>query len=116
MKIFTAKAPEPIGPYSQAIKLENGMIYTSGQISPEGDMRQQTKQVLENLKAILEAAGSGLSKVVKATVFLRDINDFAAMNEVYSEYFGEAKPARSTVEVSNLPKNARIEIEVIAVA
>jgi len=114
MKIFTPKAPEPIGPYSQAIKLDNGLIFTSGQISPDGDIKEQTKQVLENLKAILESAGSGLSKVAKATVYLKNINDFVSMNEVYSGYFSDSKPARSTVEVSNLPKNAKVEIDVIA--
>lgn len=123
--IYTKSAPEPIGPYSQAIKLnaENPFfIYTSGQvaINPQtgnfenGDIKSQTKLVLENLKAILTEGGSDLSKVVKTTVFIKDMNDFSAMNEVYSEYFGASKPARSTVEAARLPKDALVEIEAIA--
>jgi 2-iminobutanoate/2-iminopropanoate deaminase len=121
-KIYTKNAPEPIGPYSQAIKLDGGLIFTSGQIAivPEtghlidGGIKEQTKQVIENLKAVLESAGSSLSKVIKTTVYLKDMHDFSSMNEVYSEYFSESKPARSTVGVSALPKNAKVEIDVIA--
>ncbi|HMT10641.1 MAG TPA: RidA family protein [Ignavibacteria bacterium] len=123
--VYTKKAPEPIGPYSQAISIgweSQKMIYTSGQLAidpangnfMDGDIKAQTKQVLENLKALLESSGSGLDKVIKTTVFLRDMNEFTEMNEVYSEYFGNSKPARSTVEVARLPKDARVEIEAIA--
>ena len=119
-KIHTANAPEAIGPYSQAIKVGN-MIFTSGQIAltPSGefldtDIKTQTKQVCENLKAVLNAAGASLSDVVKTTIFLSDINDFSAVNEVYGEYFSH-KPARSTVAVKALPKGAKVEIECIAV-
>jgi 2-iminobutanoate/2-iminopropanoate deaminase len=123
--IYTNKAPEPIGPYSQAISLgwdTQKMIYTSGQLAIDpstgefinGDIKTQTTQVLKNLKALLESAGSGLAKVVKTTVFIKDMNEFAAMNEVYAEYFGDSKPARSTVEVARLPKDALVEIEVTA--
>jgi len=119
--IFTKSAPGPIGPYSQAIKSEN-FIFTSGQIpiNPEagqiieGDVKAQTKQTLENIKAILTASGSDLSKVVKVTLYLKNIGDFGAVNEVYSEYFGESKPARSTLEAARLPKDVLIEIDVIA--
>ena len=119
-KIYTNNAPEAIGPYSQAIKAGN-MIFTSGQIAltPDGkfldeDIKTQTKQVCENLKAVLEAAGAKIENVVKTTIFLADINDFAAVNEVYGEYFSH-KPARSTVAVKELPKGAKVEIECIAV-
>ncbi|WP_456488233.1 RidA family protein [Caminibacter pacificus] len=119
-KIYTKKAPEAIGPYSQAIKVGN-MIFTSGQIAltPEGefldaDVKTQTKQVCENLKAVLEAAGAKIENVVKTTIFLDDINNFAAVNEVYGEYFSH-KPARSTVAVKELPKGAKVEIECVAV-
>jgi 2-iminobutanoate/2-iminopropanoate deaminase len=123
--VYTKDAPEPIGPYSQAIKLnaENPFfIYTSGQIAinpatgsfESGDIRAQTKLALENLKAILTQGGSDLSSVIKTTVFIKDMNDFASMNEVYAEYFGDSKPARSTVEVARLPKDALVEIEAIA--
>jgi len=123
--IYTKNAPEPIGPYSQAIKLseENPyFIFTSGQVAIDpatgnfigGDIKQQTRKTLENIKAILHEAGSELKRVVKTTVFLKDMNDFTAMNEVYSEFFNESKPARSTIEVSKLPKDALIEIETIA--
>lgn len=123
--VYTKDAPEPIGPYSQAIKLnaENPFfIYTSGQIAinpatgsfENGDIRSQTKLALENLKAILTQGGSDLSSVIKTTVFIKDMNDFASMNEVYAEYFGDSKPARSTVEVARLPKDALVEIEAIA--
>ncbi len=118
--VFSGDAPRPIGPYSQAVKVGN-FLFISGQIPAdkdgnlvEGDIKAQTRQVLENIKAILEAAGAGLENVVKVTVYLKDMNDFGAMNEVYSEYFGESKPARAAVEVSRLPKDVKIEIEAIA--
>lgn len=120
--IATEKGPKAIGPYSQAIKA-NGFIYTAGQIpfDPatgqliEGDVAAQTGRVMENLKAIVEAAGSSLDKTVKATVFLKDMGDFAAMNEVYGRYFAKNPPARSTVEVSRLPRDVRVEIDLVAV-
>ena len=119
-KIHTSNAPEAIGPYSQAIKVGN-MIFTSGQIAltPNGefldaDVKTQTRQVCENLKAVLQAAGADISNVVKTTIFLADINDFGAVNEVYGEYFSH-KPARSTVAVKDLPKGAKVEIECIAI-
>lgn len=123
--IYSKDAPEPIGPYSQAIKLSmdtNKLLYTSGQVAIDpktgnfisGGIKEQTKQVMENLVALLKEAGCDLSKVIKTTVFIKDMNDFAAMNEVYAEYFGESKPARSTVEVARLPKDALVEIELIA--
>jgi 2-iminobutanoate/2-iminopropanoate deaminase len=119
--VLTDKGPKPIGPYSQAIKI-NGLIYLSGQVALDprsneflsGDIAQQTERVMENIKAILEAGGSNLNHVVKTTVFLKDINDFAAMNEVYGKFFKAAPPARSTVQVAKLPKDALVEIEVIA--
>jgi 2-iminobutanoate/2-iminopropanoate deaminase len=119
--ISTKDAPQAIGPYSQAIKA-NGFVFVSGQIPIDpanqqvvtGDIRAQTDRVLRNLSEILEAASSGLGKVVRATVFLKNINDFAAMNEVYGKYFSHVPPARTTVEVAGLPKNALIEIDVIA--
>jgi 2-iminobutanoate/2-iminopropanoate deaminase len=121
--IATDKGPKAIGPYSQAIRA-NGFIFISGQIPldpktqqmVEGDIAKQTERVIENLKGILEASGSALPHVVKTTVFLKDLNDFASMNEVYGRYFGSHPPARATVEVSALPKGARIEIELIALA
>ncbi len=120
--IHTKKAPEAIGPYSQAVKV-NGMVYTSGQIAltPEGkmldlDIRIQTEQVLANLRHVLEAAGSGLDKVVKTTIYLADMDDFATVNELYAGAFGDHKPARSTVAVKTLPRNALVEIDAIAVA
>lgn len=120
--ISTPNAPAAIGPYSQAIQAGN-TIYVSGQIPfvPEtmtlvsDDVKEQTKQALENVKAILEAAGSNLNQVVKASVFVKDINDFNAINEIYGTYFNETKPARALVEVSRLPRDVKIEIEVIAV-
>jgi len=119
--ISTDKAPAAIGPYSQAIKT-NGMIYTSGQIAltPSGelvdrDIKRQTKQVLTNLKNLLEESDSGLDKVVKTTIFLEDMADFGIVNVIYAEYFGDHKPARSTVAVRTLPKNVLVEIEAIAV-
>ena len=119
--ILTDRGPKPIGPYSQAIRT-NGFLYVSGQVALDPktgemmgpDVRQQTERVLENLKGILEAAGSNLHHVVKTTVFLKDINDFSAVNEVYAKYFTSAPPARSTVQVARLPKDALVEIEAIA--
>jgi 2-iminobutanoate/2-iminopropanoate deaminase len=119
--VSTDQGPKAIGPYSQAIRA-NGFVFLSGQIplDPktqqviEGDVSAQTERVLENLKAVVEAAGSSLERVVKTTVFLTDMREFAAMNEVYSRYFTAHKPARSTVEVSRLPKNVRVEIDLIA--
>lgn len=122
--ISTSNAPAAIGPYSQAIETE-GIIYTSGQVAldpatgqlVEGGIAEQTRRVLENLKAVLAEAGCGLQDVVKTTVFLKDMNDFAAMNQVYGRYFapkGVVAPARSTVEVARLPKDALVEIEVTA--
>jgi 2-iminobutanoate/2-iminopropanoate deaminase len=121
--ILTAKGPKAIGPYSQAIAA-NGFIYTAGQIpfDPatgqliQGDIAQQTARVLENLKAIVEAAGSSLDKAVKSTVFLKDMNDFTAMNEVYARYFSKNPPARSTVEVSRLPRDVGVEIDLVVLA
>jgi 2-iminobutanoate/2-iminopropanoate deaminase len=121
--ISTEKAPKAIGPYSQAIKA-NGFIFTAGQISfdpatgqiVEGDVTRQTARVFENLKAIVEAAGSSLDKAVKATVYLKDMNDFVAMNEVYTRYFPANPPARSTVEVTRLPRDVRVEIDLITLA
>lgn len=119
--ILTDRGPKPIGPYSQAVRT-NGFLFVSGQVSldPKSgefvgtDIRQQTERVLENLKAILEAAGVSLSHVVRTTVFLKDMNDFTAMNEVYARYFTAAPPARSTVQAARLPKDALVEIDVIA--
>jgi 2-iminobutanoate/2-iminopropanoate deaminase len=122
--VNTDGAPAAIGPYSQAVRVGN-LVFTAGQIPLDpstqqvvsSGIRDQTVRVLENLKAILEAAGSDLSRVVKATVFLKDFDDFAAMNAVYAEYLGadgEAPPARSSVQVSRLPKDVRVEIELIA--
>lgn len=119
--VATDTAPKAIGPYSQAT-IANGFIYTAGQIAFNpatmevvgGGIREQTERVLANLKAVLEGAGSGLSRVVKTTVFLVDMADFNAMNEVYAQAFGDHKPARSTVAVSALPRGVRVEIEVIA--
>jgi len=120
--VYTEKAPKPIGPYSQAIKVGN-TIYLSGQIPIDpstnkvisGDIVTQTKRVLDNIKAVLEAAGFSLEDVVKVTVFLKDLSLFNRFNEVYSEYFKNRPPARTTVEVSNLPKGVLIEIDAIAV-
>ncbi len=118
--IYTEKAPQAIGPYTQA-KVVGRMVYTSGQIAldpatgalSDGDVAEQTRQVCENLKAVLTAAGTALDKVVKTTCFLKDIGDFAAFNEVYGEYF-TSKPARSCVGGLSLPKGALVEVEVIA--
>ena len=119
--VATDRGPKAIGPYSQAVRA-NGFVFLSGQIPldpktqqiVEGDAAVQTERVLENLKAVVEAAGSSIQRVVKTTVFLADLNDFAAMNEVYSRYFVTHPPARSTVEVARLPKNVRVEIDLIA--
>jgi 2-iminobutanoate/2-iminopropanoate deaminase len=119
--VATDRGPKAIGPYSQAVRA-NGFVFLSGQIPidpktqqvVEGDAAAQTERVLENLKAVVEAAGSSIQRVVKTTVFLADMNDFAAMNEVYSRYFVTHPPARSTVEVARLPKNVRVEIDLIA--
>lgn len=119
--ISTTKAPGAIGPYSQAIEVGD-FIYTSGQIPidpttgtfAEGGIKEQARQSLQNIKAILEEAGSSMEKVVKTTVFLADMNDFADMNSVYAEFFSEPYPARSAVAVKTLPKNALVEIEVVA--
>jgi len=121
--VSTKDAPQAIGPYSQAIKA-NGFVFTSGQIAIDpatqqvvaGDVAAQTERVLRNLSEILEAAGSGLGKVVRSTVFLKSMNDFAAMNQVYGQYFSSDAPARSTVEVARLPKDVLVEIDVIALA
>ena len=119
--VQTDKAPKAIGPYEQAIKVD-GFVFTAGQIPldpksgniVEGGIAAQTRQVLENLKGVLIASGSSLDRVVKATVFLKNMADFAAMNEVYAEYFGSARPARSTVAVAELPRGALIEIDLVA--
>lgn len=119
--IKTENAPAAIGPYSQAIK-SNGFVFCSGQIALrpdgtliEGDVKEQTIQVMENLKAVLLASGSSLDKVIKATVYLANMEDFAIFNEVYGSYFtGDNKPARATVEVSRLPKNVKVEIDCVA--
>ncbi len=121
--IVTNDGPKAIGPYSQAIKA-NGMVFLSGQIPLDpatqqiisGDVAAQTDRVLQNLAGILKAAGSSLGQVVKTTVFLKNMSEFAAMNEVYGRYFTEAPPARSTVEVARLPKDVLVEIDVIALA
>lgn len=121
--ISTGSAPKAIGPYSQAIRAA-GLLFLSGQIPldpatgamVEGDIAKQSERVLENLKGLLTAAGSSLARAVKTTVFLKDMNDFAAMNEVYGRYFPEDPPARSTVEAARLPKDARLEIDLIALA
>ena len=119
--IATEKAPQALGPYSQAIRA-NGMIYCSGQIPIDPavnavtatTIEDQTRQAITNLKNVLEAAGSGLDKVVKTTVFISDMNDFAALNAVYAELFGDTKPARSCVQAARLPKDVKLEIEAIA--
>ena len=121
--VSTDNAPGAIGPYSQAIKA-NGLVFCSGQIPIDTatgqfvshDISEQTEQVLKNLRAVLEAAGSSLDKVVKTGVFLSDMNDFAAMNEVYGRYFDSNKPARATVEAARLPRDAKVEIDCIALA
>jgi 2-iminobutanoate/2-iminopropanoate deaminase len=120
--ISTENAPSAIGPYSQAVKVGN-MVYCSGQIPIDPatgefnsqNVTEQTRQVLENLSAVLRAAGTDLDNVVKTTVFLVDMNEFAQMNEVYAEFFGENKPARATVQAARLPRDTRVEIDCIAV-
>jgi 2-iminobutanoate/2-iminopropanoate deaminase len=120
--VLTTGAPRPIGPYAQGIAAEGGFIFTAGQIALDpatgelaaGPISDQTRRVLENLKSILEAAGSDLAHVVKTTVYLKEMGDFAEMNRVYAEYFPQSPPARSTVEVSRLPRDVRVEIEAIA--
>jgi 2-iminobutanoate/2-iminopropanoate deaminase len=121
-RVQTDQAPAAIGPYSQGI-IAHGFVFTAGQVPfdpqsmqlVEGDIAVQTEQVMKNLGAILREAGADLSTVVKTTVFLRDMNDFVAMNEVYARHFGEHKPARSTVQVARLPRDVAVEIEAVAV-
>ena len=121
--VSTRDGPQAIGPYSQAVKA-NGFVFVSGQVAIDprtqqiiaGDISAQTEKVMKNLMAILKAAGSGLEKVVRSTVFLKNMGDFSAMNEVYGRYFTSAPPARSTVEVARLPKDVLVEIDVIALA
>lgn len=121
--IKTGEAPQAIGPYSQAV-VAGGLVFASGQIPldprtgefVEGGIAEQTEQVLRNLSKVLEAAGSGLARVVKTTVFLADMGDFAAMNEVYGRFFTDEPPARSTVQAARLPRDARVEIDVVALA
>lgn len=121
--ISTDHAPKAIGPYSQAIRAA-GFIFTSGQVAIDpatqqvvaGDVGAQTERVMKNLAAVLEASGSNMKKVLRCTVFLKNMGDFAAMNEVYGRYFTQAPPARSTVEVARLPKDVLVEIDVIALA
>ncbi|MEK6756123.1 MAG: RidA family protein [Bacteroidota bacterium] len=122
-KLYTEKAPKPIGPYSQAIVVDGKFVYTAGQVAidpatnqvVEGDIKVQTRQVLNNIQEVLKAAGSSMNSVVKTTVFLKDLNDFAAMNEAYAEFFSGSVPARSTVEVARLPRDMKVEIEAVAV-
>ena len=119
--VASDRAPKAIGPYSQAV-IANGFVYTAGQVAfdpatgqlVEGDVKVQTARVMENLQAVLKAAGTSFRKVVKTTVFLASMDDFAAMNEVYARAFGDHKPARSTVAVKTLPRNALVEIDVVA--
>jgi 2-iminobutanoate/2-iminopropanoate deaminase len=119
--VLTDRGPKPIGPYSQAVKA-NGFVFVSGQVALDPrtgefagtEVRTQTERVMENLKAILEAAGVSFTHVVKTTVFLKDMNDFTAMNEVYARYFTAAPPARSTVQAARLPKDGLVEIDVVA--
>ncbi len=121
-RISTDKAPNPIGPYSQAIIAQGKFLYTAGQVAIDpttskvltGDIKEQTRQALKNVEAILIAGGASRKTVIKTTVFLKDMNEFAAMNEVYGEFFAESKPARSTVEVARLPRDVKVEIEAIA--
>ncbi|MEW6510553.1 MAG: RidA family protein [Bacteroidota bacterium] len=119
--LSTPLAPKAIGPYSQGIASGTGFVFTAGQIALDpatgelagDDIRTQTRQVLQNIRAILEAGGSGLGAVVKTTVYMKDLSEFAAMNEVYAGFFPESPPARSTVEVSRLPRDVKVEIEAI---
>lgn len=120
--VQSSNAPAAIGPYSQAVEI-NGMLYTSGTIplDPEtmevvgNSIEEQTERVMQSLKALLEDAGSGLDRVVKTTCFLDDLGNFAAFNEIYARYFGDSKPARSTVEVAGLPKAVKVEVEAVAI-
>ncbi len=120
-RVHTDNAPAAVGPYSQAI-VANGMIFTAGQVALvpgtgaliEGGIREQTEQVLRNLQAVLQAGGSRLDLVIKTTVYLQSMDDFAAMNDVYTRFFGDHKPARSTVAVSRLPLGAQVEIDAVA--
>ncbi len=119
----TENAPAPIGPYNQAVVAEGKFLFTAGQVAidprtgqfVQGDIKVQTRQVLENLRAVLAAGGAGFGDVVKTTVFLKSMDDFGAMNEVYAEYFKDSAPARSTVEVARLPRDAKVEIDLVAV-
>lgn len=121
--IVSEKAPKAVGAYAQAVKAQ-GFVFLSGQIPldpstgelVQGDIAAQTRRVLDNLKAVLEGAGTELSKVVKATIYLVDMNDFAVVNQTYAEYFPDAKPARATVAVAGLPRGCRVEIDMIALA
>ena len=121
--VLTNDAPRPIGPYSQGIVAGPQLLFTAGQIPidpatgelVQGDIQAQTRRVLENLKSVLEAGGASLRAVVKTTVFLQDLKDFVSMNEVYSEYFRDAPPARTAVEVARLPREAKVEIEAVAI-
>lgn len=121
--VATKNAPGAIGPYSQAVIAGQNLVFTAGQVAinpatgevVQGDIKAQTRQALENIKAILSASGSSLAGVIKTTVFLKDMGEFAAMNEVYAQYFPQEPPARSTVEVARLPRDVRVEIEAIAV-
>jgi 2-iminobutanoate/2-iminopropanoate deaminase len=121
--ISTPKAPGAIGPYSQGTATSQGFVFTAGQIPVNpatgelvsGDIKAQTRQVIENLKAILESGGSDLGSVVRTTVYLKDMGDFAGMNEVFAEYFRVSPPARSTVEVARLPRDVRVEIDAIGI-
>jgi len=123
VRIQTEQAPQAIGPYSQALKA-NGLVFVSGQIPIDprtgqfvaGGIAEQTEQVLKNLAALLEASGSSLAQVLKTTVFLADMEEFAAMNEIYGRFFTEEPPARATVQAARLPRDARVEIEAIALA
>jgi len=120
--VNTTNAPAPIGPYNQAVQCKGWMLYTAGQIPLDAksgeiigdDIKTQTRKVLENLKAVIEAGGASLESVVKTTVFLKDMGDFADMNEVYGEFFTNNPPARSAVQVAKLPKDVKVEIEAIA--
>jgi 2-iminobutanoate/2-iminopropanoate deaminase len=121
--VLTKQAPAPIGPYNQGIITQGELLFTAGQVPIDpstgqvipGDIKAQTRQALNNVKAIVEEAGSGMDRVVKTTVFLKDMGEFGAMNEVYAEFFATAPPARSTVEVARLPRDVKVEIEAIAV-
>jgi 2-iminobutanoate/2-iminopropanoate deaminase len=120
--ILTKQAPAPIGPYSQGIVAKGSFLFSAGQVALDpstgqlvaGDVKTQTRQVMNNLRAVLQEAGSSMDRVVKTTVYLKDMNEFSMMNEVYGEFFPANPPARSTVEVARLPKDARVEIDVVA--